>query len=94
MNLADIFGRMLMKTHPVQVVAAEKRQIRCGRCFKLGHSARSQVHHGSMGLVLSRKRQLLLKNIINSDFYIFEYFYSLRLVPNYNYMFVMQFPGP
>ena len=43
-NLADIFGRMLMKTHPV--VAAEKRQIRCGRCFKLGHSARSQVHHG------------------------------------------------
>ena len=38
-NLADIFGRMLMKTHPV--VAAEKRQIRCGRCFKLGHSARS-----------------------------------------------------
>ena len=38
-NLADIFGRMLMKTHPV--VAAEKRQIRCGKCFKLGHSARS-----------------------------------------------------
>ena len=43
-NLADIFGRMLMNTHPV--VAAEKRQIRCGRCFKLGHSARSQVHLG------------------------------------------------
>ena len=52
-NLADIFGRMLMNTHPV--VAAEKRQIRCGRTpdslwnarFVVeGHSARSQVHHG------------------------------------------------
>ena len=43
-NLADILGRMLMKTHPV--VAAQKRRIRCGKCYLLGHSARSRVFHG------------------------------------------------
>ena len=38
-NLLDIFNRMMAKTHPE--IAIRKRQNRCTRCNKLGHTVRS-----------------------------------------------------
>ena len=42
-NLGDIFGRMLMMTHPS--IASQKRQIICGKCQQVGHSAKSKAYH-------------------------------------------------
>ena len=42
-NIQDIFGRMLMMTHPK--IAVKKRQLYCSMCKKSGHTARSIIHH-------------------------------------------------
>ena len=42
-NIQDIFGRMLMMTHPR--VAVTKRQLYCSTCKQTGHTARSIIHH-------------------------------------------------
>ena len=42
-NLGDIFGRMLMMTHPS--IASQKRQIICGNCQQAGHSAKPKAYH-------------------------------------------------
>ena len=39
LNTRDVFTRMMIKTHPV--IANKKRQISCGKCCELGHTARS-----------------------------------------------------
>ena len=42
-NLGDIFGRMLLMTHPS--IASQKSQIICGKCEQVGHSAKSKPYH-------------------------------------------------
>ena len=38
-NILDIFNRMMIKTHPQ--VASRKRQYKCSRCNKMGHTVKS-----------------------------------------------------
>lgn len=42
-NIADVFSRMIIMTHPT--VANNQRLITCSHCHQIGHSARSQLHH-------------------------------------------------